>query len=79
MAPRSLGALAHVRASAPPPPLISRSFCVRIPTRALEDAIYEEARHEEECTRAHVVRALLAIDREATEKLATQVSHAGRK
>jgi len=39
----------------------------------LEDAIYEEAGHEEECSKEHTVRALLKVDLEMTEKAAQQV------
>ena len=40
--------------------------------------MYEEAGHEEECRREHVVRALLHIDHDLSEKVARQVgnSHA---
>lgn len=41
--------------------------------RALEDAIYEEAGYEEECSKEHTVRALLRVDHDMPEKTAQQV------
>lgn len=43
------------------------------PPRALEAAVYEEAGHEEECRREHVMRALLHMDQDMSEKAAQQV------
>jgi hypothetical protein len=42
--------------------------------RALEEAVYDEANHEEECSREHVARALLRIDLDMSDKVAQQVS-----
>lgn len=42
-------------------------------TRALEEAVYDESGHEEECGRDHVVRALLRVDLDMSEKAAQQV------
>lgn len=47
------------------------------PFRALEAAVYEEAGHEEECQRQHVVRALMHIDLGMSEKAAQQVRGGG--
>ena len=41
--------------------------------RSLEEAVFDEAGHEEECTKEHVVRALLRVDLDMTEKTAQQV------
>lgn len=45
--------------------------------RALEEAVYEEAGHEEECTREQVVQALLKVDQDVSEKAAQQVGAGG--
>ncbi|KAL4444954.1 hypothetical protein ABPG77_004004 [Micractinium sp. CCAP 211/92] len=44
--------------------------------KALEDAIYEEAGYEEECSKEHAVRALLRVDLDMTEKAAQQTAAA---
>lgn len=41
--------------------------------RALEEAVYDEAGHEEECGRQHVARALMRVDLDLPEKAAQQV------
>eukprot|EP00887_Chlorella_sp_A99_P004632 scaffold4.g4632.t1 len=43
--------------------------------KALEEAIYEEANHEEQCGKVHVVRALLVIDHDVTEKAANALAN----
>lgn len=45
--------------------------------KALEEHIYEECAHQDDCTRLHAARALMAIDLEMTEKAAAQVRIGG--
>ncbi|KAI3438406.1 hypothetical protein D9Q98_000838 [Chlorella vulgaris] len=44
--------------------------------KALEEAVYDEANHEEECSREHVARALLRIDLDMSDKVAQQTAAA---
>lgn len=55
--------------------MLTRAVCACV-CRALEEAVYDEANHEEECSREHVARALLRIDLDMSDKVAQQVSTA---
>lgn len=41
--------------------------------KALEEHLYDECGHQDDATRLHAARALMAIDLEMTEKAAGQV------
>lgn len=51
----------------------SSPACPLAARRSLEEAVYDEAGHEEECSKHHVVRALLRVNLDMTEKAAQQV------
>lgn len=71
--PLRLGVAPPLPARRPlPRPTFLPTFCYAS-CRALEEAVYDEAGHEEECSKVHVVRALLRVNVDMPEKTAQQV------